>query len=116
MKTYTTAAIARRARATVTSARKVFEGYRLGGDRDCFVKALSKLNRVEDDVRYLDNQDEARAAISAARAAIRAAWEAAEKTALLRNEVELDAINARIAEARRAEFASRCNWNLSGGR
>jgi len=116
MKTYTAVAIARRAHAVVTAARKAFESYRLGGDRECFTRALRKLESVEDDVRFLDNQEEARAAISAAREAIRSAWESAEVNARLRNEVELDMVNARIADVRRESFASRGNWNLSGGR
>ena len=121
MKTHTEKSIARRATAAVKAATKAFEAYETGNGPDVYLKAIRRLDKVEDDVRFIETGCSAVtsrgfATIDAAKVAIRTAWELGQAAARNRGQARAEALESIEMDRRRAAFASRGNWNLSGGR
>lgn len=116
MKTHTIQSITRRAMSAAKAAKKAFAGYETGSGLEMYLAAIRKLDRVEDDVRFLEDYSAAYAVIFGVKAAIRMSWEAAVAEARERNTMKAEAMNLALMQARRESFASRGNWNLSGSR
>ena len=127
MTEHTPKTIARRIRAAVTAARKLFATESELSLDQRLLKALRRLERVEDDCRFLTEygQDGSRdttkvelaeRAVFEARRAIREAKEQAQKEAREYRELQIAALDSVERDRRRETFASRCNLNLTGGR
>ena len=128
MTQHTPKSIARRIKAAVAAVRRSFakaELSELSLDQ-LQLKALRRLDQVEDDVRFLERYEAATRVladvnrgyelVSAARRTIRSLKEEAETRLRGDRELQIAALEAVERDRRREAFARRCNFNLSSGR
>ena len=126
MTQHTPQSISRRIKAAVATARRLFAEAGESNLDQIQLKALRRLERAEDDVRFLERYEGATRVladvergyelVSAARQTICAMKEETEVSRRAYRELQIAALEAVESDRRRENFARRCNFNLCNGR